>query len=229
MKKILIVGAIAALASTGAMAGKPPKEPDLTPRVEALEMEVDALTSEVGSLNTAVQVLEATSQEQSVRLQEVEETLGYLQPSKGNAVVFVDANDKVIGAPYNTLNDTSYMDKATVFVKVDGYDGAYVMQFDRAAQEFTPTTNLQYTDGSCGQDGGQAYMVVTNPKRPTEHVAEDLVGTLFIPEPGVAPEHRIMSSRISASTCRTDAGATNVVPVVPVEFNVEFPVRLEFR
>jgi hypothetical protein len=122
------------------------------------------------------------------------------------------------------------MDTATVFVKIDGYDGAYVMKLDRSAQTFSPTAGLQYTDASCGQDGGQAYMVVTNPIRPTEHVAEDLAGTLFIPEPGIASEPILMGSRISASTCRADSvGNSNVVPVVPVEFNVEFPVRLEFR
>jgi hypothetical protein len=232
MKKTLIAGVVMALVSTGALAKRPTQPeptPDLTPRVEALETVVDDLTITVGALSGTVESLETASQERAARIQDLEDALGYMQPSKGSAVVFVDATDKVIGAPYNTINDTSYMDAATVFVKVDGYNGAYVMYFDRAAQEFTPTGGLQYTDTTCGNDGGQAYMVVTDPLRPTEPVAEDLSGILFVPEPGVQPERRTMGSRISAGTCRSDGGLNNTVTVVPVEFNVEFPVRLEFR
>ena len=53
MKKALIAGTIAALISAGALSAKPPKPepaPDLTPQVEALELEVDNLTTDVESL-----------------------------------------------------------------------------------------------------------------------------------------------------------------------------------
>ena len=99
MKKTLIAGA---------MAGKPPKPeptPDLTPRVEALEQDVYDLSAKIETLDGNVESLITSSQEQSGRLQQVEDTLATIQPGYGQPMV-VDANGSIVGALLYAIHPT---------------------------------------------------------------------------------------------------------------------------
>jgi len=105
MKKILIAGAVAALVSTGAMAGKPPKQPDLTPRVEALETSVSQLSSDTQQLQTDI----ITNQE---RISELELSAGE------DTYIVYDATGRVVGTTVDGLE---------IRAQFEGFDNTFFM------------------------------------------------------------------------------------------------------
>ncbi len=146
--------------------------------------------------------------------------------ARDRALVLVDANDKFIGVP---------LDPGNVLVRFDGFSGAYSLSFDGTTRRLHAQATIFFTDSSCGMDGGEPYLA------PPDIEFLLLVnigsagrdGVYYIPLEGAQTQLVIWNSLLASPSGTCDVVGRNLqsplFPVVPVELEVAYPVRLVLR
>lgn len=178
--------------------------PDLTDRVEALEI---------------------TTQELTTRVQDLEDALGYLQPQSGKTLVMLDAADQYVGTVFHDL--ANYI----LIRTFDGYSGVYELKIG-TDNTVSASGRTYFTDSTCGLDNGDAYVQPDGPYTTFfwDTTGFGLDGEIYIAlESGVGTDTDYSSWITSLGTCEVDQSVASLLPAVMVAFNITYPIRYDLR